>query len=172
MRTALLGTLVLASVAVQQPAPTPRQWTTIRDGDAGFVAEFPAPPERRTQPNGMIRWMVTLDNDSYAYIASAIAIPPERVALGEAKVLDDATAGGLRGLPGAQKLSETAIRVGGHAGREIIMLAPGTGGLLRLTSRAVLAGDRLYFVTAVSPAEGYDQKEVDRFLLSLGFMPR
>jgi hypothetical protein len=172
MHTTLVATLLLGSLVVQQPLVTVRQWTTIRDKDAGVVAEFPAPPERETQPNGMIRWMVTLDNDQYAYIVGSLRIPAERMAVGVPRLLDDAVAGGINNVPGAQKVSETAIQVGGHPGRELLVTVPPSGGNLRMLSRAVIAGDRLFIVTAVSPAQGYDQREVDRFLLSLVVMPR
>ena len=89
-----------------------------------------------------------------------------------ARLVDDAVAGGLNNVPGAKKLGETGIRVGVHPGREVVMIAPGNGGNLRLTARAIIAGNQLFVLTAVSPAEGYDQREVDRFLLSFVVMPR
>ena len=167
MRTILLCAVLAASVAAPQVGRTTRQWTTIRDGDARLAAEFPAPPIRQTQPDGMVRWMVTLDNDSYAYIAGVITIRAERLALGVPRVLDDAVAGGVRNVPGAETITDTAITFQGHPGREVVLRAPGSGGFLRIVARAVIAGDRLYIVTAVSPFEVFDRQEIDRFLASL-----
>lgn len=167
MRTILLCAVLAASLAAPQVGRTTRQWTTIRDGDARLTAQFPAPPIRETQPDGMVRWMVQLDNDSYAYIAGVIAIRAERLALGAPRVLDDAVAGGMRNVPGAEAITDTAITFQGYPGREIVLKAPGTGGFLRIVARAVIARDRLYILTAVSPFEGFDRQEIDRFLASL-----
>lgn len=167
MRTTLLCAALAATLALPQAGRTTRQWTTIRDGDAGFTAEFPAPPLRQTQANGTVRWMVTLDNDSYAYIVGMIVIQADRMAVGVPRLLDDAVAGGIRNVPGGEPLKDTAITFQGHPGRELLMRAPVSGGFLRIVARTVIAGDRLFILTGVSPFEGFDQKEIDRFLASL-----
>jgi hypothetical protein len=170
MRTTLLCALLATTLALPQAGRTTRQWTTIRDGDALLTAEFPAPPIRETQPNGMVRWMVQLDNDSYAYIVGMIVIPPERMAVGIPKLLEDAVAGGVRNVNGAQVLQDTPITFQGFPGRELLIRAPGVGGFLRVAARAIIARDRMYILTAVSPFDGFDQKEIDRFLASLTMM--
>ena len=167
MRTILLSALLAAAMAVPQPVRTARQWTVIRDGDARVTAEFPAPPLRETQPNGMVRWMVQLDNDHYAYIVGVIAIPPERMAVGIPQLLDDAVAGGVRNVPGAEVLQDRAITYQKFPGRELVVKAPGGTGPLRIVARAIIADSRLYIMTGVSPFEVYDAKEIDRFLASL-----
>ena len=170
MRTILISALLAVSVAVPQPVRTARQWTTIRDGDARFTAEFPSPPLRETQANGMVRWMVQLDNDHYAYIVGVIGIPPERMAVGIPQLLDDAVAGGVRNVPGSEVLQDRTITYQSYPGREILLKAPGGTGPLRIVARAIIAGNRLYIMTGVSPFQVYDAKEIDRFLGSLVVM--
>ena len=167
MRSTLLCAALAAALVLPQAGRTTRQWTTIRDGDAGLTAEFPAPPIRQTQANGTVRWMVTLDNDSYAYIVGMIAIQQDRMAVGVPRLLDDAVAGGIRNVPGAEPMKDTAITFQGYPGRELVLRVPAGGGFLRMVARAVVARDRLYILTAVSPFEGFDQKEIDRFVASL-----
>jgi hypothetical protein len=170
MRTTLLCALLATTLVLPQAGRTTRQWTTIRDGDAQLTAEFPAPPIRETQPNGMVRWMVQLDSDNYAYIVGMIVIPPERMAVGIPKLLEDAVAGGVRNVNGAQVLQDTPITFQGFPGRELLIKAPGAQNFLRIAARAIIARDRMYILTAVSPFEGFDQKEIDRFLASLTMM--
>jgi hypothetical protein len=170
MRTILLSAFLAAAMAAPQPVRQVRQWTTIRDGDARFTAEFPAPPLRETQPNGMTRWMVQLDNDHYAYIVGVVSIPAERMAVGIPRLLDDAVAGGVRNVPGAELVQDKAITYQTYPGRELIVKAPGGTGPLRVVARAIIAGNRLYVTTAVSPYEGFDAREIDRFTASLVVM--
>src|SRR5687768_8581492 len=118
MHTTLLCAVLAVALAVPQAGRTVRQWTTIRDADARLTAEFPAPPLRETQANGMVRWMVTLDNDHYAYIVGVIVIRPERMTLGVPRLLDDAVAGGVKNVPGGELMRETDITFQGYPGRE------------------------------------------------------
>jgi hypothetical protein len=166
MKTA---TMCLLAILVADPLAG---WKYFNPKDGGFRVKTPGVLKKSTREvkAGTAMTKITLwgiEQDGIAYMVIRSELPPDAVAGGPKKTLDDARDNGVRNSGGKLR-EEKEIELGGHPGREIILDLPDSrvrgGGIYR--SRSYLVGTTHYQVITVSPKAAARPDEMTAFLKS------
>jgi hypothetical protein len=127
-------------------APTKQQWP-VPNGDRADVTIY------------------TVEIGGGLYAVAHLVVPGREAGAPADPVLDDAIAGGMGWFRGAVVKSRTNITHQGFPGRQAVLEYPGVKGSTVL--RAILAGNRMFWVVAKGDNFAADTPKVRGFLDSL-----
>ena len=160
-------TLLLVSLLVLAGCEA-TTWKEFESKDGGFSVSMPGPPaERRQTFNTQVGsvearfFTVEADRGSSVYMIVYGDYPEDLMASHDKNILLDAARDGAVGNIQGTLLSERAIAIGNHPGRELQVLS--SDGKLALQIRLYLAGNRQYQVVMVSPKSSSSTADRDRF---------
>ena len=167
----LIIVMVVALRGMFRYRPAPEipegQWTAFNVPGRCKV-KFPAAPKKQTQHVAgleVIMYQAQHDKDSIFGLGySENRLPPERAALPQDRLLNDACDGSSANLKkmGCIESSRTNINLGPHRGKQLVMHVPAGGGYI--ISRNFVVNGRMYI--AMCGGTGYDEHHpnVRRFL--------
>lgn len=147
-------------------------WKDFSPKDAGFQVKIPGVPRetKREIGQGASVTKFTLwgiEKDGVVYMVMRTELPPEAVAGGTKKTLDEARDSGVKNSRGTLK-EEKEIEMDGYPGRELVLDLPDSrvrgGGFYR--SRIYLVGQTHYQVATMWPKSGARPDETTAFLNS------
>ena len=143
-------------------------WKEFESKEGGFSVQMPGPPaEKRqtfnTQVGSVDARFFTVEADRGASVFMVVYgdYPEALMAAEDMTILLDAARDGAVGNIQGTLLSERAISIGGHPGRELQVQS--SDGKLALQIRIYLVGSRQYQVVMVSPKATPSTADRDRF---------
>jgi hypothetical protein len=151
----------------------PADWVEVRPDDAGFSIRMPAEPVERTQPvettgDPIALRMYVLEHGGFSYMVSFSDLAEEVLAERTLEQMLDGARDGVVASIGGEIIDESAISLGGHHGRNVVL--QDSTGELTLQIRLLLVGTRLYQFGVVIPREHRSSGEIKRFLDSFALL--
>ncbi|OPY04503.1 MAG: hypothetical protein A4E67_02350 [Syntrophaceae bacterium PtaB.Bin038] len=165
----LPGIALLVALAAALTGCETSPWKDFHSMEGGFSVSMPGTPVERRQayqtqagPVEAHFFTVEADRGSLVYMVVYGDYPEALMATGDREMLLDAARDGAVGNIQGTLLSERAVSIGGHPGRELQVLS--SDGRLALKMRIYLVNNRQYQVVAVTPKETRSTADRDRFL--------
>ncbi|MBW2540502.1 MAG: hypothetical protein JRF15_00295 [Deltaproteobacteria bacterium] len=157
--------LVALSISLLIASCGPGDWVEVRSKEGRFSIKMPATPAQTTQEVETAAGPISLrshqliDGD-FEYSVSFSDYPDEFLARNGPESILDAARGGTAAE--GELLEESAISLGEHSGRYLVLRDPSGERVLQI--RLLLVGRRLYQFGIVTPAQDRSAAEVARFL--------
>jgi len=166
---AISGMALLMALAAALAGCESTPWKDFHSKEGGFSVSMPGTPVEKRQafhtqagPVEARFFTVEADRGSMVYMVVYGDYPEALMVTGDREMLLDAARDGAVGNIQGRLVSERALSLGGHPGRELQVLS--SDGRLALRMRIYLVNSRQYQVVAVAPKELRSTEDRDRFL--------
>jgi hypothetical protein len=157
-------------LVLQVPDPPLSGWKDFSPKGGGFRVTMPGRPEEKTRtvetPKGMVKiTYYGIERDGLAFLVMRSDLPPDAIAGGARKTLDEARDAGVQKSGGTLR-QEREIELDGHPGREMVLDLPDSrvrgGGIYR--TRIYLVGRTHYQAITLSSKARERPEEMKAFL--------
>lgn len=165
-----LITLLLACCLASCSAPPTIQ--EFKSETGGFSVMTPAPLQEAVQPvetqsSKIDLHLFSAQQDDIAYFVAYCDYAPDLARPDNAEKMLDGARDGAVGNTHGKLISETAITLAGHPGREVVIEARGEDRPpVTIKGRLFMVQNRLYQITVVAPRSRAGDKAMDDFLQS------
>ena len=157
---------LLASILGAADKPPKSNWTTYTSTEGRFEILMPGevkqfPVEVQNEFGHSVLHMNVATWDQTMVVVNWLDYPPDVAQDLPEQLLDDSREGALDNL-GGKLVSETAIKLGRHEGRELLIEVAKQDRLFR--ARIYLVGNRLYQTVLFGPPKAVKSKQAQQYL--------